>query len=183
MSDSVAGVTSAIERMATVTESNSSTIGRPLRTRLAIWFGAAMGSIVALLLICILAGVFSGYISKPQEWDVPSGYQGWIVVQWADPDCPPAEIHGLFRVFIVPASGQLCTVSINGKPGSIGYERFYFVNQDGGKTRIPADYSSSNKVQVWEIGYDPVHHTEWYYIGTHDQLNNSGPEPSYQVTP
>ena len=66
--------------------------------------------------------------------------------------------------------GNCAPQACNGKPGSVGYERFFFVNQDGGKSRIPADYSSSNKVQGWEIGYDPVHHTEWYYIGTHVQL-------------
>ncbi len=44
-----------------------------------------------------------------EDWEVPSGYHGWVLVERANPKCPPAVLTFTSVVLKVDSSGRGCT--------------------------------------------------------------------------
>jgi len=154
-----------------------------MKSRIVRFVGIAVAAVSGVTLACIALGVFTGYILRPERWEIPAGYQGWIVVRYDDPACPPATTDGLYRVLRVSTAGRVCTSSSPGKPLSIQYSKYVYVSRNGAQASLPEGDWNRSGIQAWEIGYDPVAHVEWIYIGTVKQVKSSGPEPPFSSTP
>ena len=59
---------------------------------------------------------------------------GWIVVEFGNPHCPSIQEARLWREFVIPSSGYLCTSS-SMEPGLV-YERFYLVDREGNRRAL-----------------------------------------------
>ena len=68
---------------------------------------------------------------------IPVGFTGWVEIRYNEPESPPLERSGLKPLINVPPSGRVSTSSSR----SLGYgaDRYYFVVQDGTRTRIQDD--------------------------------------------
>lgn len=81
---------------------------------------------------CVGLGLVSyqvGWWGQPILWQFPSGYRGWVVVQYGDSNCPPLASKGLYKVIVVNVRGRSCTSSR--MPTGLRYLRFEYIDPNG----------------------------------------------------
>lgn len=65
--------------------------------------------LVVVLTSVTVTALNSGGIARPLRYEIPEGYHGWVLVQFADPSCPDLRADGLFEVLTVGGDGRACT--------------------------------------------------------------------------
>jgi hypothetical protein len=64
-------------------------------------------SIVLLLSFVLWKGCGSYRVKS--AWELPQGYRGWVLVEEANPKCPPAKFTFTTVVFNIDSTGHACT--------------------------------------------------------------------------
>lgn len=100
----------------------------------------------------------------PDRWQIPEAFVGWVVVQYARPDCAALpEINGYY-VLRISARGRLCT-SDRPRSGE-AFDKFEYVQADG--TMVEIDQRSF----VWG-GTVSSTARRFVFIGTEAQWRSS----------
>lgn len=139
--------------------------------------GVTIAVIVALAVFDLI--VIQG-IGRPIRWEIPAGYQGWVVVQYGNPACPPLTEDGLYVVVTIPVSGHACTST----PPPTGWSsyRYEYVSTDGTRREVPTSGHGGGG-EIWAGSYTPrqaqvpfpeIH----FFVGSEAALQRSwGTEP------
>jgi hypothetical protein len=121
----------------------------------AVWFLFARRPLPAFRIfllsgIALVIGFALTGMGRPVRYELPEGYQGWVVIEYYNPDCAPIESKGIFLVITVPPSGRVCTSS----PLPDDAWRLYLYEHlmsDSTRRRIP---SFNNKARaIWGGNY------------------------------
>lgn len=134
--------------------------------RLAILVGAA---VVALALVAS-ALVALGEISRPLVWRIPASFQGWVLMRYQDPACPPLTADGIFLVVRLDPQGQGCTSTSMAFGWT--YERFIYVTASGVAQPMESSPLSTNNV-IWARSDNPNRHEEVFFVGSRSALDRS----------
>lgn len=115
----------------------------------------------------------------PCVYEVPEGFQGWVLISFQHPECPPIPLEGGKLVFRIPPSGVLCTSSTL----QTGWARdeYYFV----GKVRTPIKSTGwGGGGGVWlesngqcGTGANPVAVFANFFVGSEEETRNPPPSP------
>lgn len=102
-----------------------------------------LGIRVVLLVVCLLLAILGVARAIKPVWVedviIADGVkQGWVLIEFGNPSCPPAKESFLRRVIDVPASGYACTSTAVDK--SVLLSRYYRRNLDRSKTRLTIDH-------------------------------------------
>ena len=70
----------------------------------------------------------------PTRYDVPAGFDGWVILEYGVAGAPALPVDHGTRVVVIPAGGRLATST----PQQLGiiHNRFFFVAADGTRTAI-----------------------------------------------
>lgn len=104
---------------------------------------AAVLSVAAFVLAIGVIFVLTQGVARPQLWEIPLGYQGWVLMQYGDLSCPRTESQGIFEVIRVAADGRGCTSS--DIPRGWFYGRYEYVTNE---SRLPIDGHMVNSGHV-----------------------------------
>ncbi len=77
-----------------------------------------------------------------EDWELPDGYHGWVVMERATPKCPEALLSVTSVVLKVDSSGHGCTSTSLAKGPR--YLRFYELDSTGHRRELGAG-------QIWEF--------------------------------
>lgn len=83
---------------------------------------------------------------QPSRFLVPSGYEGWLLLEYGVKDAEPALPTDKFKTFRFPGTGELRTSSAGPEIGADN-EYFYY-SPDGTLREISGDYASG-KGMIW----------------------------------
>jgi hypothetical protein len=109
----------------------------------------------------ILVIVLTQGVARPMIWEIPAGYQGWVLVQFDETSCPPPRAEGIFEVLVVGADGRACVSS--GPPHGWQYVRYVAVGSTG---KNDIDRST---VTPWAVNNEM--HRKTLYVGSRDQAD------------
>lgn len=70
----------------------------------------------------------------PTRYDLPAGFDGWVIVEYGVVGAPPLPVEHGTRVMTIPAGGRLVTSTPQER--GIIHNRFFFVAADGTRTPI-----------------------------------------------
>jgi hypothetical protein len=138
------------------------------RTYLIVAGLAACIAIVAGALVHVISG-------RAMLYEIPSGYKGWIFIQFQDPACPPLLTKGIFRVVKILPGGRACT-SGSGPEGTY-FVRFEYVYPDGTRRKLSSSTSSGGDALVRLLTYDPNDKSEIDFVGNKDEFMHAGSPP------
>ena len=103
-----------------------------------------------VIVIVALVAAFQACESKrPEVYEIPNGYRGWIEIRAKRPGCPPLRQTSDQTIFVVPPSGILCTSS----SVAFGWSRedYYYVS---GKIRLPlVAVPHDQRSMIWSKEY------------------------------
>jgi uncharacterized protein DUF6843 len=123
-----------------------------------------------------LVHVISHVISRRALlYEIPSGYKGWIFIQFQDPACPALLTKGIFRVVKILPGGRACT-SGSGPEGTY-FVRFEYVYPNGARRELPWSTSSGGDALVRLLTYDPNDKSEIDFVGNKDEFMHAGSPP------
>ncbi len=136
---------------------------------LAMVAGVVLLSLVGLILFNLL---FVQGVGRPVVWELPAGYQGWVVVRYLDATCPPLPVRGIFLVVSVPPSGRVCMASTGLLDVWRGHS-YVYLHPDGTRTPIPGT-PSPGEVGIRDKTADHDAQEERFFVGTEVQLRGGG---------
>lgn len=130
-------------------------------------------TVLALLMACIAIGFLTGDFSRPERWEIPSSYRGWLTIYYDNPRCPALTTDGIYKVTRLDSRGQACTS--DSMPDGWRYIRYYLVSADGSEKKIKGGLNWGEAgTQVWDAGGISNDHTwEHAFVGTEKELNSS----------
>jgi len=114
-----------------------------------------------LLALAMLLGCST---RMPDRVEIPEGFVGWIVVQYAKPECVPLPKANGYYVLRVSARGRICTS--DSPTSGEAFDKFDFVRADG--TTVEIDQRSL----VWGGAVSSTGR-RFVFIGTEEQWRNS----------
>lgn len=114
-------------------------------------------------------------IGRPILWELTAGYQGWVVVEYENPACPPPANTGLYIVISFDASGRACTSGV--PPRGWRYERYEYVRASGERERIPVSGWGGGG-RIWAGSFAPRQDRlprprGSFFVGTEAELQRS----------
>ncbi len=136
---------------------------RPSNRRKLVFSGAA-----ALVIALYLVVVVLGWRLRPLVYELPMEYRGWVLVQYADPTCPPIEMRWITLVIRVSTDGRACTSDFF--PYGFRVTRYQYIHPDGTRTELREDVPDD---EVWARALTPELHREVFFVGTRAQLDQS----------
>ena len=77
-----------------------------------------------------------GGIHGPVLYRLSANYQGWVAIEYEDPDCPQLKSEGLYLVVPVGPSGDGCTSSRSPLVEVTRYTRYQSIGADGSFAEI-----------------------------------------------
>jgi hypothetical protein len=108
-----------------------------------------MKSAVLLILVLSLGFTVSCRSYRvTEDWELPSGYHGWVLVERANPKCPPAVLTFTSVTLKVDSSGHGCTSTpILKRPQLL---RVFELDSSGHRHELRMG-SAGNGGQIWEF--------------------------------
>jgi hypothetical protein len=100
---------------------------------------------------CLAVVVATHLISRPERWEIPAGYRGWLVLRYNQSGCPPLPTQGLTQVIRFDLAGQACTSSA----AAGGWYEFtaVYLHPDGTQSAIPIGRHRPNDLELrFQIG-------------------------------
>jgi hypothetical protein len=114
-----------------------------------------------------------------QDWELPSGYHGWVLVERANPKCPSAVLTVTSVTFRVDSSGHGCTST----PIFEGPQYLRFFELDSLAHRHELHVGSPGKGgRIWEFvngeetaegDKSPFFYATEFFVGTEAEFQNS----------
>jgi hypothetical protein len=94
-----------------------------------------LGSFILSVFALVALMAVSGDLDRPQLWEIPQGYRGWVVVEYDNLAYPPLPSAGLDQVIQVPPDGRVCTSTP--MPTGWVFTRYQYVYSDGRREEVP----------------------------------------------
>jgi hypothetical protein len=148
-----------------------------------------------LLAVALSVGLASGCGSRRpiEDWELSSGYDGWVVFEFANPRCPPATLTFTSLVLEVDSSGRGCTSTAlpkwpmylhfkqadsqgagrtlgMGEPGNGGEVWQYSVGEASQETPLTGDGAGETS-QILQAAE--------FFVGTEAEFKTSQPRPNW----
>jgi hypothetical protein len=125
---------------------------------------------LCLMFVVVLEtfGLVGQGFAGPIQWEIPAGYQGWVVGRYEESECAPAGVDGLFRVFTVRPSGEFCTSSPF--PRGWRYSRYEYVFPDGTRNQLAVGVPGKGG-DVWPLFADANRNVELFFIGSEGEFH------------
>jgi hypothetical protein len=82
----------------------------------------------------------------PSRFLVPSGFVGWVLLDYQVKDAAPAPTEGDVKLFKFSPNGRLATSSPGPDRGAA--DQFFYYSPDGSLAEIPTDYRNGNGL-IW----------------------------------
>ena len=101
---------------------------------------------IVILVLFLASTVGCGTYRIAQDWELPTGYRGWVLVEWANPKCPSARVTLMSVIVKVDSSGHGC-ISTPVPKGS-QFLRFYELDSSGNRHKLRMGYRGNG--QIWE---------------------------------
>lgn len=105
------------------------------------------GTVLLLLALSLELVTGCGSYRVMVDFEIPSGYRGWVVVERANPKCPPAVLTLTSVVLKVDPSGHGCTSTP--LPKGPQHMRFWELDSQGHKRELRLGYPG-NGGQIWD---------------------------------
>lgn len=126
--------------------------------------------IALLVLTAALVGLAFAILKRPIKYKIADGYEGWTVIKFDDPSCPPLQHENVFVVIPVSSSGRGCTSS----PPWAGWRYTEFEYVRGSKVVRQLRQSSwGGGGEIWAGFYMVEKHSEGFFVGTENELQQS----------
>jgi hypothetical protein len=117
--------------------------------------------LAVLILALLVTVVVAQGIARPIIWEIPEGYEGWILAQFSDSSCAPLRSDGIFQVISVDIGGRTCTSSE--LPHGWQYVRFDAVGP-AGRSEI-----DGSRVIFWSVSQEL--HRKTLFVGPRDRAD------------
>ena len=134
------------------------------------------GAVLVILVFSLGFTVGSRSYRVMEDWELPSGYRGWVLMERANPKCPPAALTFASVTFKVDFSGHGCTSTPFFKPPK--YLRIFELDSSGHRHKLGMG-SPGHGGQIWEFsnaaeGNESVffYATE-FFVGTEPEFQSS----------
>ena len=125
---------------------------------------------VRRLLLCVSLVLVSACSEKTFTVEIPSGYTGWVTVQFDKTGC--GDSRTVTRTTIrVQANGTACT-SVRRDPKPAWFSKFYYV-QNGKHTAELRPTGWGEGGMIWAESTEIDGHEYRFFVGTEEQLNES----------
>lgn len=130
------------------------------------------GTVLLVLALSLGLMVSCGSYRVMQDWELPSGYHGWVLVERANPKCPPAVLTFTSVTFKVDSSGHGCTSTPFLKRFQL--LRFFELDSSGHRHELRMG-SAGNSGQIWEFNNSeeaaegdksPFFYATEFFVGT-----------------
>ena len=123
-------------------------------------------------LILLFIAPSAGCVERrsPSRYLIPTGFVGWIRVEYQVVNRPPLLKEGSFRLLKIPKTGVLKTSTA--MESGVGANEFYYVSKDGQRQRI--SQSDSPNRFIWGGKYSPNGSNERYFVGSKQQYLSFG---------
>jgi hypothetical protein len=143
---------------------------RPFNIRLIAL--VATGTVLLLLALSLELVVGCGSYRVKEDFEIPSGYRGWVVIERANPKCRPAVLTFTSVVLKVDPSGHGCASTP--LPKGPQHMRFGDLDSQGHKRELRLGYPG-NGGQIWDYSSGgmsssdeslPVREVNEFFVGT-----------------
>jgi len=104
------------------------------------------GTVLLILAFSLGFTMGCGSYRVMEDWELPSGYHGWVLVERANPKCPPAVLTLTSITFKVDSSGHGCTSTPFIKRHQL--LRFFEPDSSGHRRKLRVG-SPGNGGQIW----------------------------------
>jgi hypothetical protein len=132
---------------------------------------------VAIIVLLLVWQEIQVLRSSPLIYELPDHLRGWIMIQYGDPACAALDTRDKALVIPIPRSGCLCTST----PVPEGWRstRYEYIGKDGSRKKIPsgAFWEGDSMILAGSVGPYGKYLRERFFLGTRDELKNSGPWP------
>jgi len=118
-------------------------------------------------------------LGRPIFYKFPSDYRGWVVVEYANPSCPPlTSIRGINQVVEVPPSGRLCTSSPKPIPDAWRGAMYAYVSEGAWKRLFPCDIAGAEVcvVRISGVPREAGYPQRSIFLGTSSEFRKTGSE-------
>lgn len=124
----------------------------------------------------------------PSKFLVPSGFIGWLLLDYEVKDAPPVPVENSLKTFEFPASGRLATSSPGPDMGAA--DQFFYYSPDGSLEEIPNDYRNGGGM-IWgshQGTRDGLLRQFGFFVGTEQQfkkyrMQETRPGPLHELRP
>jgi hypothetical protein len=102
---------------------------------------------------------------------LPTGYEGWFLVEYEVSGEPALKIAHCKYLITVPESGIVKTSS--GRKEGYGIDKYYFVRPDGTRHEIPVDYGTCSVTDICVLKteyYWGPSRTDAFLVGSKSQI-------------
>jgi len=150
-------------------------LARPLTTT-----GSWSGGVILLLgwssLIAVIATV--AMLGRPIFYKLPADYRGWVVVEYANPACPPLTSRGIDQVIEFPPSGRLCTSSPQPLPDTWRRAMYAYASARAWKRLFPCDLAGADLcvVRISGVPREAGYPQRSIFLGTSSEFRKTGSE-------
>ncbi len=132
-------------------------------------------SFVLLLSLGLWKGCSSYRVKS--AWELPQGYRGWVLVEEANPKCPPAKFTFTTVIFNIDSTGHACTST--SLPKSPQFLTFWEIDSKGQKHELRTG-SPGGRGQIW--GFNDaqasnelvkIREASEFFVGTEQEFQNA----------
>ena len=145
---------------------------------------AILSSVGVAIVVLVAASLWSS-LGRPMRYELPPGFQGWVVVKYEDRACPPLPTVGMYLVVTVPPDGRVCTSS--SKPEGWVYLNIGRLDASGVRTRLPLHPNGGpDELQAWLVTYIAESKWEEMFIGSKEYAAKhwgTPPDPGRTTSP
>jgi hypothetical protein len=117
----------------------------------------------------------------PEKFLIPSGYVGWVRIEYSVPTEPPLPVEAGYQIIRIPQDGLLKTSS----KLEVGWAMDYFYYCDGPDCRELADTTRGKGGMIWGAATgrsqrppDPEKVFMEFFVGTEDEFDRYGTPPA-----
>jgi hypothetical protein len=131
------------------------------------------GFLILMVSLGFTAGC--GSYRATQDWELPSAYHGWVLVELANPKCPPAALTFTSVTLKVNSSGHGCTsTKIFDRPQ---YLRVFELDSLGHRLKLRMG-SPGKGGQIWAFSTASEGESDFFYateffVGTETEYQSS----------
>ena len=132
-------------------------------------------SFVLLLSFVLWKGCGSYRVKS--AWELPQGYRGWVLVEEANPKCPPAKFTFTTVIFNIDATGHACTST--SLPKCPQFLTFWEIDSKGKRHELRTG-SSGDRGQIWGFNdaqasneFVKIREATEFFVGTEQEFQNA----------
>ncbi len=116
-------------------------------------------------------------------WELPQGYTGWVLVEEANPKCPPAKFTFTTVTFNIDSTGHTCTST--SLPKYPQFLTFWEIDSKGQRHALPTG-SSSDRGQIWGFNdaqasneFVKIREATEFFVGTEREFQTKRTRPKW----